>query len=129
MAICWERAAPLVFHLCCFYFSAVLIVGVHFPLWKSIVTVPDHCLCFYFANCRYFAQWDANSQKILAKRRGLNLVSGVKLHDFEIICPAMGVRSHPSRPTCVRAWVARKLNNIAAIMHKYFHCLQENVNQ
>ena len=31
MAICWERAVPLAFHLCCFYFSAVLIVGVPFP--------------------------------------------------------------------------------------------------
>ena len=28
MAICWERAVPLAFHLYCFYFSAVLIVGV-----------------------------------------------------------------------------------------------------
>ena len=31
MAICWERAVPLAFHLCCFYFSAVLIVSVPFP--------------------------------------------------------------------------------------------------
>ena len=30
-AICWERSVPLTFHLCCFYFSAVLIVGVPFP--------------------------------------------------------------------------------------------------
>ena len=50
MAICWERAVPLAFHLCCFYFSAVLIVGVPFPfgvkgrMWNSIVLVPDHCL-------------------------------------------------------------------------------------
>ena len=55
MAICWERAVPLAFHLCCFYFSAVLIVGVPFlfgvkgRMWNSIVSVPDHCLCFYFA--------------------------------------------------------------------------------
>ena len=28
---CWERAVPLAFHLFCFYFSAVLIVGVSFP--------------------------------------------------------------------------------------------------
>ena len=32
MAICWERAVPLAFHLCCFYFSAVLAVGVPFRL-------------------------------------------------------------------------------------------------
>ena len=31
MAICWERTVPLPFHLCCFYFTAVLIVGVPFP--------------------------------------------------------------------------------------------------
>ena len=30
MAICWEKSVPLAFHLCCFYFSAVLIVGVYF---------------------------------------------------------------------------------------------------
>ena len=28
MAICLERAVPLVVHLCCFYFSGVLIVGI-----------------------------------------------------------------------------------------------------
>ena len=27
---CWERAVPLAFQLCCFYLSAVLIVGVPF---------------------------------------------------------------------------------------------------
>ena len=26
MGNCWERAVPLAFHLCCFYFSVVLIV-------------------------------------------------------------------------------------------------------
>ena len=54
MAICWERAVPLVFHLCCFNFSAVLVVRVLFPfvvwgsVWNSIVSVPDHCpiICF-----------------------------------------------------------------------------------
>ena len=50
MANWWEKAVPLAFHLCCFYFSAVLIVGVPFPfgvygrMWNSIVPVPDHCL-------------------------------------------------------------------------------------
>ena len=33
MAIRGERAVPLAFHLCCFYLSAVLIVGVPFPVW------------------------------------------------------------------------------------------------
>ena len=43
MANCWEKAVPLAFHLCYFYFSAVLIVGVPFPfgvagrIWNSIV--------------------------------------------------------------------------------------------
>ena len=54
MAICWDRAVPLAFHLCSFYFSAVLIVGVQFPfgvldrMWSSIVSVPDHCLFICF---------------------------------------------------------------------------------
>ena len=54
MAICWERAVPLVFHLCCFNFSAVLVVCVPFPLdvwgrmWILVVSVPDHCLFIYF---------------------------------------------------------------------------------
>ena len=54
MAICWERAVPLAFHLCCFYFSAILIVCVPFPfgvqgrMWNLIVSVPDHCLFIYF---------------------------------------------------------------------------------
>ena len=55
MAICWERAVPLAFHLCCFYLSAILIVGVALPfggqgrMWNSIVSVPAHCLFIYFA--------------------------------------------------------------------------------
>ena len=54
MAIYWERAVPLAFHLCCFYFSAVLIVGIPFPfgvwgrMWSSIVSVPGRCLFIYF---------------------------------------------------------------------------------
>ena len=46
MANCWERAVSLDFHLCCLYFSVVLIVGVPFPfgvqgrMWNSIVSVP-----------------------------------------------------------------------------------------
>ena len=47
MAICLERAVPLAYNLCCFYFSTVLIVGVPFPfgvegkVWNSIASVPD----------------------------------------------------------------------------------------
>ena len=54
MVICWKRAVPLAFHLCCFNFSAVLVVRVPFlfgvwgRLWNSIVSVPDHCLFIYF---------------------------------------------------------------------------------
>ena len=55
MTICWERAVPLAFHLCSFYFSAVLIVSVPFSfgvkgrMWNSILSIPDHCLFTYFA--------------------------------------------------------------------------------
>ena len=54
MAISWERVVPLAFHLCCFYFSAVLIVSVPFrfgvlgSMWNSIVAVPDHCILSTF---------------------------------------------------------------------------------
>ena len=54
MTICWERAVvTLAFHLYCFYFSAVLVVRVPFPLgiwgrmWNSVVSVPDHCLLIH----------------------------------------------------------------------------------
>ena len=33
-----------------------------------------------------------------AKIRGVNSVSGENLHDFEIISPASGVRTHPRTP-------------------------------
>ena len=54
MAISWVRAVPLAFYLCCFDFSAVLVVRVPCPfgvwgrMWNSIVSVPDHCLFFFF---------------------------------------------------------------------------------
>ena len=53
VAISWERAVPLAFHVCSFNFSAVLVVHVPFPfdVWgrmlNSIVSVPDHCLFIY----------------------------------------------------------------------------------
>ena len=59
MAICWERALPLAFHLCCFI--AVLAVCVPFPfgvwgrLWNSIVSVPNHSLFIYFLRTRFRA--------------------------------------------------------------------------
>ena len=54
MAIRWGRAVPLAFHLCCFNFSAVLVVRVPVPfgvwgrMWNSIVSFPDHCLFIFF---------------------------------------------------------------------------------
>ena len=57
MAICWERTVSLAFHLCCYCFSAVFIVGVPFPfgisgrMWNSIVSVPDRCLFIYLPIC------------------------------------------------------------------------------
>ena len=56
VAICWERAVPLAFHLCCFYFSVVLIVGVPF-LFGSIEAVPDRCLFIYFSTEPPFILW------------------------------------------------------------------------
>ena len=63
MAICWERAVTLAFHLCCFYFSVVLVVCVLFPfgvwdgVWNSTVSVSDHCFFIYFGfkmeGCRH----------------------------------------------------------------------------
>ena len=53
-----ERAVLLDFHLCCFYFIAVLVVRVSFPfgvwrrLWNSNVSVPDHWL-FYQLTVTY----------------------------------------------------------------------------
>ena len=38
-----------------------------------------------------------------AKIRGLNSVSGEKLHDFEITCPAREMSLHPQHPRCVWA--------------------------
>ena len=40
--------------------------------------------------------WESKEIRLGAKIRGANSVSGEKLHDFKIICPARGgVRSHP----------------------------------
>ena len=36
MAICWKRAVPLAFHLCCFNFSAALVVRVPFPFGVQV---------------------------------------------------------------------------------------------
>ena len=43
VAICWERTVPLAFHLCCFYFSAVLIAGP-FPVWCSEQDMEFDCI-------------------------------------------------------------------------------------
>ena len=54
MAICWVEPVPLAFRLCCFIFSAVLVVRVRFPfgvwgrVWNLIASLPDHCLFIYF---------------------------------------------------------------------------------
>ena len=53
-SVCLWFTVPMAFHLCSFYFSAILIVGVPFQfgvwgrMWKSIVLVPEHCLLDYF---------------------------------------------------------------------------------
>ena len=56
----------LAFHLCCFNFSAVLVVRVLFPLgvwdrmWNLIVSVPDHCL---FLSTFHTVPWDTGLLK------------------------------------------------------------------
>ena len=53
------------------------------------------------ANFRNFTKRAANLKKnsnFEAKIRVVNTVSGEKLHDFEIICPARGLRSYPHHP-------------------------------
>ena len=52
-------------------------------------------------NLRVFTKRGANLKKILIFRLKLgvvNSVSGEKLHDFQIICPARGVQSTPLPP-------------------------------
>ena len=76
MAICWERAVPLAFHSCCFYFNAVLILGDPFPfsvegrMLNSIVSVPDHCLFIY--NYNWFI--DSGLQPISSKHTNNRLI-------------------------------------------------------
>ena len=71
MAICWERAVPFAFHLCCFYSSAVLIVGVPFPfgvwgrIWTLIVLVPDYCLFIYLVTCNVLSSLPMSTKIII----------------------------------------------------------------
>ena len=56
------------------------------------------------ANLRAFTKGDANlpetseNSDFEAKIRGVNSVSGEKLHDFKIICPARGAFASPPPP-------------------------------
>ena len=55
-------------------------------------------------NLTFFTKGGVNLKKILILRPkvgGVNSVSGEKLHDFEIICPAKGVRLQPPQPPCL----------------------------
>ena len=57
------------------------------------------------ANFRNFTKGGGvNLKKIPVSRlkiRGVNTVSGEKLHDFEIICPARVVQSYPPHSLCI----------------------------
>ena len=71
-------------------------------MWDVIVSVPDHCLSFYFetggANLRVFTKGVRilkENSEFEAKIWGVNSVSGEKLHGFEIIYPAT---THPPPP-------------------------------
>ena len=56
---------------------------------------------FYKGGCE-----SSENSDFETKISGVNSVSSEKLHDFEIICTARGVRSQPRTPTpCVRAYV------------------------
>ena len=41
VAISWERAVPLAFHSCYFYFSAVITVGVPLNVQRPFITAFD----------------------------------------------------------------------------------------
>ena len=67
VAICWERAVPLVFNLFCFYFSAFLIVGV--PLSFDVLgqdvefdCIGSWSLHFYLLHISMFSKWAATWQ-------------------------------------------------------------------
>ena len=44
VGICWERSVPFAFHLCCFIFSAALVVRVPFPFWCFGQDVEFDCI-------------------------------------------------------------------------------------
>ena len=50
MAVCWERAVPLAFHVCFFVLmpSELHVSLSHLDFFNSIVSVPDHCRFFFF---------------------------------------------------------------------------------
>ena len=59
------------------------------------------------AHKQTFQQGGANLEKIKIfrpKLGGVNSLSGEKLHDFEIICLARGVRLHLPHLLCIWAW-------------------------
>ena len=70
-AICWERAVRLAFRLCCFNFSAVLVVHAPFPfgvwgrMWNSIVSVPDLCLFSFICFAKNLSQFWSEHLKTL----------------------------------------------------------------
>ena len=75
----------------------------HLSMLLSTSPYTDFCRCkfkgFHKAGCK-----SSENSGFGAKIRGVNSVSGEKLHDFEIICPTRGVHLHPSLHPCVWAW-------------------------
>ena len=72
MAICWERAVPLAFHLCCFYFSAVLTVCVPFPFGQD---VRFDCIGSWSLPFIYFGHFSLN----LGKTKNIRIFNGCEV--------------------------------------------------
>ena len=68
-------------------------------------------------NLRNFTKWGANQENsdFDAKLRDVNSVSGEKLHDFEIICPAR------------RAWILSNGDSLYALFCRYALVLMPQV--
>ena len=101
------KAVPLAFHLCCFYFNAILVVCVPFPfgvwgsVWNLIVLVPDHCLLIY-TGCRILEAGfylDSSKQKHM---KFLNFHQNP--HENEIILAKRGIQATPLNSLRICPW-------------------------
>ena len=68
------------------------------------------------ANFRHYKEGMPN-----ANIRCVNSVSGEKLYDFEIICPASSMRLHYRHPLCVQAWFSKTIAYQALVFRVTVH--------